>query len=412
MRSKPRLIALGSTLAVVVLCTILWVVSPINIAISFDRGDGSAAAAPAHDIDATATPVPPTATPELTTVPAVVPTNTPVPPTSAPTNTAEPTAMTPSQPTARPPTATSRPRTPTDDEPTPEPTTTVTIVPTATQPPEQPNVSIAKSADPSTVKAGGTIVFSLVAKNTGSSTARDVVISDVVPAVFQVIDLQSSKGDVVIEGQSVTAYPSTLAPNETVIVTITANVRQDTAAGQHRNTALITTSTPNDNPGDNTSTVVITVQPPPQKQQLPPVQAPPQHKLSPPPDLPRTADPDAPTWLMLALCIGMFGCMVRVGMFRTRFVNISLSPIQSQDFRLPHRDTGTALVVPTQELEVQHEPIVVEGMELDARMLVERWQAGASVAQLAHEIAAENPHANKLMISLAVQNIIDEEINT
>lgn len=412
MPAPSRLIALGSSLVIVVICAILWLVSPIHISVSFDRDDGSAAAAPARSIDATATPAPPTATPPptATAAPAVAPTNTPLVAINTPDSTA-----TPAESTAVPPTATPKPRTTgKEDDPMLRPTATATVLPTATPAPEQPNVSIAKSVDRSTVKAGETVVFSLVAKNTSSSIAHDVVVSDVVPAVFQVTDLSSTKGDVVVDGQSVTAYPATLAPNETITILITAKVKPDAAAGQYRNTALITTSTANDNPGDNTSTVTITIEQPPVQKQAPPAQKPPLQQQSSPPNLPRTADPDAPTfllvwgpWIMLALFLAMFGGMVRVGMFRTRFVRVSLTPVSRAAFRSWDAAETPAPLMPPAQVE----PITVEGIELDALSLVQRWQEGISVGQLANEIAAENPTINQLIISLAVQRIIDEQLN-
>jgi hypothetical protein len=41
---------------------------------------------------------------------------------------------------------------------------------------------------------------------------------------------------------------------------------------------------------------------------------------------------------------------------------------------------------------------------------VTRWRAGASIAQLAGEVAATNPGADAVLVSLAVQQLIDTAI--
>jgi hypothetical protein len=113
-------------------------------------------------------------------------------------------------------------------------------------------------------------------------------------------------------------------------------------------------------------------------------------------------------WMMLALFLAMFGCMVRVGMFRTRFVRVTLTPFQGLTF--PSRGSNAAMALLEHKPQPGDTSMLAAGMELDSQMLVERWQSGMSVVHLVNEIAAENPHANRLLISLTVQHIIDEEL--
>jgi uncharacterized repeat protein (TIGR01451 family) len=154
------------------------------------------------DIPATATPVPPTATPE------------------APTATPEPEAPTA---TPVPPTATPKPKPERDPSPTPVPPTATPIPPTATPEPYFVDVSIQKSVNAEQAFVGETIEYVLEGYNAGPSTAYDVIIRDSVPSV---------------------------------VVRITGRVR-DGAVGEVVNTGIITTSTPDPNPGNNTSTVTF-----------------------------------------------------------------------------------------------------------------------------------------------------------
>ncbi|MFN8567043.1 MAG: hypothetical protein U0Z44_05855 [Kouleothrix sp.] len=362
--TQPRIVLFGCLAALALVCAVLALVGPLRISITLARDERSAAAAPELDITATAPP----ATPVPTST-AVPPTSTSMPPTAEP-------------PTAVPPTATALPpaktRIPATAVPPPPPS------PTAA--PDQPNVVIAKTADRASAQAGDTVVFTLTARNTGAAAARDVVVTDVVPAAFEVIDLASSQGDVVVKGQTVTAYPAVLAPGASVTIRVTVKVRAGAAAGPQRNTALITTSTPGDDPGDNTSTIEITVASPREQQTLP--------------NLPRTADPDAPTflmiwgpWLIAGLVALGFGVLLRFGLLRPRFVAVSLA--------------GRGLPPRVPALPEPARPAL---LELDAPALVTRWRAGASIAQLAGEVAATNPGADAVLVSLAVQQLIDTAI--
>jgi uncharacterized repeat protein (TIGR01451 family) len=177
----------------------------------------------------------------------------PVPPTPEPTDI--PATATPVPPTATPeaPTATPEPEAPT---PTPVPPTATPIPPTATPEPYFVDVSIQKSVNAEQAFVGETIEYVLEGYNAGPSTAYDVIIRDSVPSALDITSISSSKGDIVVQGQHVTAYVSVLAPGESVVVRITGRVR-DGAVGEVVNTGIITTSTPDPNPGNNTSTVTF-----------------------------------------------------------------------------------------------------------------------------------------------------------
>lgn len=235
-----------------------------------------------------------------------LPTETPIPPTPEPTDTPEPTATPPPTSTSAPPTAT--------DEPTPEhhhrpsPTPTLTPSPTATPPPTSTpgpatNLMIEKLADTQEVAPGGTVVFTLrISTTQGSTGVADVVVKDYVPEPLEVIDLASDRGDIIVQGREVTAFPANLAPGETLLIRITARVPLDALPGTVLNTATVTTSTPGDPPGDNTSSVPVKIT-----------------SVYVPQSLPVTADPNEPSlfmsflpWVLLGIAVLVLGVTLAI----------------------------------------------------------------------------------------------------
>jgi uncharacterized repeat protein (TIGR01451 family) len=253
-----------------------------------------------------------------------IPTNPPPTSTARPTD--RPTEQPTQQPTERPveqptdeplpepiPTArpTDKPRrdndTKKDPTPTPEPSATPLPEPSATPIP-QTNVRIIKEVDRASAQAGESVVYRIIVINTGNAVANDVVVRDNVPSAVEVTDLGSSKGDIVVSGQQVTAYPSTLQPGEQASYTVTGRVREG-VNGQVENTALVTISTPGDDPSDNSSAVVFMI---PAPQPKPQPTAPPQVVFR----VPQTADPtesviwDMLPWALLALALIGVGALI------------------------------------------------------------------------------------------------------
>jgi uncharacterized repeat protein (TIGR01451 family) len=165
-------------------------------------------------------------------------------------------------------------------------------------------VVIEKIADSVEVAPGGTIVYSLAIANRGSQTAYDVVV---------VIDLASTKGDVIVEGQKVTAYPRELAPGETQSIRVTARVRPGAEAGDIPNTGIITTSTGGDPPGNNTSTFIVHLLPP----KVPPTRLPPTAEGS---DSILSSIPPAGWAGIVAVLLILLGLALRRGIHQPRVV--------------------------------------------------------------------------------------------
>ena len=228
-------------------------------------------------------------------------TATPPPqPTEEPT--VEPPQVPPTATAVLLPTATPQPTHRPRRDPDPTPTTSPTATATSTPEPWLTDVEIVKRADKTHVLPGDTLMYTLVARNIGAKAAFDVVVSDQVPQQLEVIDLASSKGDIALEGQTVTAYPRTLEAGEAVAIQVTAHVRANAAPGEMANTGRITTSTTGDTPDNNTSTVTVKIRTPERNIQT--VQ---------PPQLPVTAENEAmPTMAALATVspltwLGLFG---------------------------------------------------------------------------------------------------------
>ncbi|WP_322489370.1 hypothetical protein [Chloroflexus sp.] len=155
---------------------------------------------------------------------------------------------------------------------------------------------IEKLADKQEVAPGGIVIFTLrISTSLGSIGVADVVVRDFVPEPLEVIDLASDRGDIIVQGREVIAFPANLAPGEAVTIRVTARVPSDASPGTVLNTATVTTSTPGDPPDNNTSSVPVRIVPVPQR-------------------LPVTADPNEPTLLMSLLpWLLFFGLLVVVG---------------------------------------------------------------------------------------------------
>lgn len=362
---QSRLTWFTSSAAVLLLITIVATFSPVRVQITFDHQTTTANAGMLN-----------------------LPTTTPLPPTSIPATAVPPTSITA---TAEPPTAI--PATP-EAPPERRERHTATPIPATLEPTPAlplrlpPQISIRKRASVAEVMPGDKFSYILVVTNSGQGSASDVVISDDIPSELKVIDLHSSKGDIVVDGQRVTAYPRTLAPGETQTYTIVVQLPAGAHAGTIANTAIITTTSIGDDPGDNTSTTTVTVKIPLAKQ-------------SAPPRLPITADPTAAErslpsyWPLLVLALGLcaFGIAARKGAFQQQTLRIQLAETPALGKAPTHTPASTDLLINPDDLYA-------------------RWNAGESTSRLVELVAAQNPQTNRLMISLTVQQLLSSYAST
>ncbi|MFA7274273.1 MAG: Ig-like domain-containing protein [Crocinitomicaceae bacterium] len=131
-------------------------------------------------------------------------------------------------------------------------TTTLSVAPSA-------DVSIVKTTSNSTPIVGGTVQFFLtVANATNGSTATGISVTDIIPAGYTISGTPVASpaiGTVNVSGQTITWNGFTLNSGANAILSITCNV---TATNAYSNTATVTSSVPDPNSGNNTSTVIPT----------------------------------------------------------------------------------------------------------------------------------------------------------
>jgi uncharacterized repeat protein (TIGR01451 family) len=139
--------------------------------------------------------------------------------------------------------------------------TEVTTPVTSTQPTSvnaslDVSITKAESADP--VAPGQPLTYTLVVSNSGPSTARNVQISDSVPAQLTVNSVSSTVGTVSNTGNAVTGTLGDLAPNQSVTITISTTVNAN-AQAQVTNTATVTTDDTETNTTNNSASVQTTL---------------------------------------------------------------------------------------------------------------------------------------------------------
>lgn len=135
-------------------------------------------------------------------------------------------------------------------DPNPDNNTSMAIIPVGTS----ADLSVRKTAVPTPVDAGGVLTYTLLVSNAGPNAAQDVELADVIPSVIL-------NPEFAIQGETIFApwvspYSiGTLAAGETFMVTVRGTVNSSTPAGSIANTAVVSSSTPDPDPENNTDTV-------------------------------------------------------------------------------------------------------------------------------------------------------------
>ncbi len=137
--------------------------------------------------------------------------------------------------------------TPGDDPGDNTSTTTTTIL--------SPNVTIQKTG-PATAVTGSTISYNLSYRNTGTAAAANVTVVDTLPTSLSYVS--ASPAPASVSGQTITWNLGSLAAGASGTITLNATVGTS-APSSVTNQVQISTTTPGDDPGDNTSTTTTTI---------------------------------------------------------------------------------------------------------------------------------------------------------
>ena len=119
------------------------------------------------------------------------------------------------------------------------------------------DVSITKTADPVQPAAGEDVTFTVTVSNSGPSTARDIVVTDALPAGLTLLGVDPGPG-VTCTG-ALSCAVTDLDPQATATFDVRMNVPAgfDLDAGA-ANTATVASSTPDPAPGNNVATATVT----------------------------------------------------------------------------------------------------------------------------------------------------------
>jgi len=123
---------------------------------------------------------------------------------------------------------------------------------------QRPNVRISKTGPP-TMIVGDVLTYTLAYANDGTAAAQQVIVVDTLPGGITFV--RASPAPTSIVGQVISWNLGTLAAGASGTILVSA-LSDSSAAGSLTNRAQISTTTPGDDPGDNTSTVSTIVQRP------------------------------------------------------------------------------------------------------------------------------------------------------
>ncbi|OYN96869.1 hypothetical protein CGZ96_11275 [Enemella evansiae] len=123
------------------------------------------------------------------------------------------------------------------------------------------DLSLAKTASPTTVAPGNNVTYTLTARNAGPSVATAVNITDVLPSGMSFVSATAPGATCTESNGTVTCRADSLAVGGTITITIVAKVGASTPVGQLTNTGRISATTTDPNAANNTASVTVNVAP-------------------------------------------------------------------------------------------------------------------------------------------------------
>jgi uncharacterized repeat protein (TIGR01451 family) len=118
------------------------------------------------------------------------------------------------------------------------------------------DLSVTKTASPTTVDVGSNVSFTITVANAGPASASTVVVTDAVPANLTYVSSSSTAGTCSAVGNTVTCQVGTLAAGANAVITINATAN---ASGAANNTATVTSATGDPNAANNSGAATVTV---------------------------------------------------------------------------------------------------------------------------------------------------------
>jgi LPXTG-site transpeptidase (sortase) family protein len=116
--------------------------------------------------------------------------------------------------------------------------------------------AVSKAADVKHAKVGDIITFTITVTNYGNLPAKDVVVTDTLPTVLDLISATASRGTVTITGRTVEVNLGDVLPAEVIKIIVKARVNTG-AKSSFTNTVLLKTSSLTDIISNDTSNVKI-----------------------------------------------------------------------------------------------------------------------------------------------------------
>lgn len=149
------------------------------------------------------------------------------------------------------------------EQPTRTPTSTPdTRTPIATPHRDKPGIAdpaVTKSVNVGEARIGDEVTFTIKVTNRGNDTANDVVVTDPIPDYMDVIEATTTRGNVSSNGRTVIVNVGPVAPGEEVTIRIRVRINERAQPPVGRNGVSITTSSPGDDPGNNSSETTFSI---------------------------------------------------------------------------------------------------------------------------------------------------------
>ena len=121
------------------------------------------------------------------------------------------------------------------------------------------DLALTKTASPAQVAAGGTVTYTIVVTNNGTSDAVNAVLKDALPTGLTVVTAAATSGSCTTTSTDVTCTWPTLAEGASSTVTVQALVAADAPAGTVTNTASVASPAEDSNPANNSDSADVEV---------------------------------------------------------------------------------------------------------------------------------------------------------